>query len=75
VPTTPVTRASRFEDLPELLNAREAATLLGCSPWTIYQYVNRKEIPYRRIGKLIYVPRSFFDPKNVEQPDLAGAGR
>jgi excisionase family DNA binding protein len=63
-----VSRESRFEDLPELLTAREAAALLGCSPWTIYQHVQRKTIPHRKIGKLIYVPRSFFDPAKVVEP-------
>ena len=66
--TAGVTRESRFEDLPELLTAREAAALLGCSPWTIYQHVQRKTIPHRKIGKLIYVPRSFFDPARIVEP-------
>ena len=67
-----ITRDTRFEELPELLTAREAAVWLKCSSQHIYNLVSAKQIPFRRIGTLIYVPKSFLNPQNVDQP-MAGA--
>lgn len=56
-----ITRSTRFEDLPELLTAREAAVLLKVSPWTVYQSIERNQIPCVKVGrKKLYVPRSYF---------------
>lgn len=39
----------------------EAAALLGISPWSYYERVKRGELPARRIGRRIVVPKVQLD--------------
>jgi excisionase family DNA binding protein len=40
-----------------LLNAEEAAALLGVSRGLIYQMITRRELPHVRLGQRVVVPR------------------
>jgi hypothetical protein len=63
-----VTRSTPYDDLPQWLNVHEVATILGWTPWAVYQNIHRGEIPYRRVGKkAIQVPREFFHPNTATQ--------
>ena len=53
-----VNRNTSFEDLPELLRPREVRAFLGVSPDTIYRAIQNGELPHRRIGNNIFVPKS-----------------
>jgi excisionase family DNA binding protein len=48
--------------MDKLLNNKEAATLLGISPYTLRGIVGRREISFIRIGR-----RILFDPKDLEK--------
>jgi excisionase family DNA binding protein len=43
----------QHDPVNELVCAKTAAALLGCSTWTLYQYCKRGEIPHVRIGRMI----------------------
>ena len=42
----------------EVLQADEAAQLLGIDRKTVYEYANRGEIPHRRLGRRLLFSRS-----------------
>ena len=45
--------------MPEPLTytVAEAAELIGISPWAYYEAIKRDELPYRRVGRRVVVPR------------------
>lgn len=43
------------------MTVAETATLLGKSPWRVYQLARTGEIPSTRVGGRIVVPRAAFD--------------
>ena len=47
-----------FDELPLLLNVKEAAGLLGVSDTSIYDQIREKKFPHLRIGKRIMVPKT-----------------
>lgn len=56
-----VTRTTPYDELPELMTAPQVAAYTGLAKWTVYQLINRGEIPHHRIGgKLKLVPKSHF---------------
>lgn len=44
-------------DGPLTYTVPQAAALLGISPWTYYEAIKKNELPYRKIGRRIVVPR------------------
>lgn len=42
---------------PLTYTVEEAAALLGISSWAYYEAVKKNELPYRRIGRRIVIPR------------------
>ena len=46
---------------PEFIRINEAAEMLGLSRMAIYGLVNRKRIPYCKIGKYLYFSRYDLD--------------
>jgi excisionase family DNA binding protein len=48
------------QDLPEtrpVLCAKEAAQLLGISPWLLFQEIKRNRIPHKRVGRRLVFSR------------------
>ncbi len=41
----------------DVLNAHDAAKLLGVSVWSVYAAVNRQELPHRRLGRRLLFSR------------------
>lgn len=35
----------------------QAAELLGISPWAYYEAIKKNELPYRKVGRRIVVPK------------------
>ncbi len=60
---------------PLLVSKREAATLLGVCPRTIDNFIGRKELPCRRIGRRTLIPYSSLvafarrDHQSAPQPE------
>jgi excisionase family DNA binding protein len=48
----------------------EVAAMLRCQPSTIYQYVHKKQIPYRKRGRTV-----IFEVGEIDQWTKDGAGR
>lgn len=57
---TEITRQTPYDHLPQFLTVREAAARLGTSTWFIREATRRGEMPSKRLGKFILVPRAFF---------------
>ena len=53
-----INRQTPFADLPELLRPKEARAFLGVGPDTIYRAIQSGELPCRRIGRVIFIPKS-----------------
>ena len=53
-----ISRETRFEDLPELLRAQEVTAYLGLGPDTIYRALKRGDLPSRKIGGVIFIPKA-----------------
>jgi hypothetical protein len=61
-----------FDDLPEWVSVQAGAEFLGVSRWFLYTAAKRGEIPSRRFGKkLIFIPKSFFDPNKQDDHSSA----
>lgn len=43
---------------PLTYTVTQAAELLGISAWAYYEAIKKNELPYRRIGRRIVVPRA-----------------
>jgi excisionase family DNA binding protein len=54
---TQVTRSSTRDSLPEWLSPTEAMVWLGISRTSIYERLRRRDIPYKRFGRLIRISR------------------
>ena len=52
-----VNRKTSFEDLPELLRTKEVQAFLGVAPDTLYRAIQNGEIPHRKIGHIIFIPK------------------
>ena len=42
----------------DILCAKKAAALIGCSTWTLYEYCKAGRIPHIRIGRMLRLRRS-----------------
>jgi excisionase family DNA binding protein len=57
----PITRQTRFEDLPDFLSVEETRTYLGLGRSTIYELLRRKELSAVRFGRVIRVPKAALE--------------
>lgn len=46
---------------PLTYTVRQAAELLGISPWAYYEAIKRGEVPALKIGRRIVVPKNQLD--------------
>jgi excisionase family DNA binding protein len=53
-----LTRSTPYEDLPEYLTPEECRTYLALSRNGIYDLLRRGEIPHRRFGRIIRIPKT-----------------
>ncbi len=53
-----IDRQTPFSDLPELLRPKEATEWLNLGRNAIYEAVKSGELPHRRIGGCIFIPKS-----------------
>lgn len=56
--------------VPQYLTVDEVAALLRCQPSTIYQYVHKKKIPFRKRGSQL-----LFEAREIDQWTKDCAGR
>jgi excisionase family DNA binding protein len=54
----PITRKTRFEDLPDFLSVEETRTYLGLGRSAIYELLRRKDLFSVRFGRVIRIPRA-----------------
>ena len=54
----PVTRHTRFNELPDLMTVVETCAYLGLGRSTVYDLLRRKELAHLRVGRRILIPRS-----------------
>lgn len=49
--------------MPEPLTytVAEAAELIGVSPWTYYEAIKKNELPYRKVGRRVVVPKVLLE--------------
>ncbi len=53
-----ITRHTPFEELPELLRAQEVRAYLGLGANAVYKALERGELPHRKIGGVIFIPKA-----------------
>ncbi len=53
----PVTRYTKFDDLPELVRPDEAAAWLDLGRTAIYELIRRGELEHLRFGRLVRIPK------------------
>lgn len=46
---------------PLTYTVREAAALLGISAWAYYEAIKKNELPYRKVGRRVVVPKVQLD--------------
>ncbi len=51
-------RTIPFDDLPEYLTPDEFREYLSLSRNTVYELLRRQEVPHKRFGRLIRIPKS-----------------
>ncbi len=56
--TGTITRRTSFEDLPELLRPMEVRAYLGLGYNAVYKALERGELPHRKIGGVIFIPKT-----------------
>jgi excisionase family DNA binding protein len=53
-----VDKRTSVEDLPEFMSPEEFRAYVGISRSTIYDLLRRNEIPHRKFGKRIRIPKT-----------------
>ena len=53
-----ITRQTPFDELPELLRAQEVRAYLGLGYNAVYKALERGELPHRKIGGVIFIPKT-----------------
>ncbi len=53
-----ITRYTSFEELPELLRPNEVRSYLGLGANAVYKALERGELPHRKIGGVIFIPKA-----------------
>ncbi len=65
--------ARRAQHDPDLLNADEAAAMLGVGRGSIYSAVRRGEVPHRRIGRKVLFSRRALQRWLAHAEDAGGS--
>jgi len=52
-----ITRQTPFEELPQFLTPEELRRYLGLGRSTIYQLIESGEVPCRKFGRRIFIPK------------------
>jgi excisionase family DNA binding protein len=72
-------RRDQAQDEPIAYTVAKVARLLGKHPNTIYGWVEKGELPHRRIGGTIYIPKyalaGLIAPAEAPKPSESKAGR
>jgi excisionase family DNA binding protein len=58
-----INRQTQFAELPEYLSVEEFRCFVGLGKSTIYDLIQRNEIPFIRIGRRILIPKKFLQEK------------
>jgi excisionase family DNA binding protein len=53
-----ITRATRYEDLPDMVTPDEAGRFLGLSRNSAYAWLHGDDVPKVRFGRLIRIPKT-----------------
>jgi len=53
-----INRQTNLEDLPQMLTPSEVQAFLGIGRATVYSLIKEGEIPVRRIGRRLFVPKA-----------------
>lgn len=59
-----ITRWTQFEDLPEYLTIDELRAFLDLGKTTAYELIRTGEIPHRRFGRRIFIPKDVLSPSH-----------
>ena len=57
----PITRMTRFEDLPDFLSVAELCVYLQIGRSTAYEILRRKELSSVRFGRVVRIPRTSLE--------------
>ena len=52
-----IERTTKFQDLPELLTPAEVRRYLGVGRTTVYDLIQKGELPSKRFGRLLFIPK------------------
>jgi len=52
-----INRQTDFEDLPQMMTPQEVQAFFGLGRATVYSLIKEGEIPVRRIGRRLFVPK------------------
>ena len=63
-----ITRNTSIEDLPSLLTPDEFRAAVGLSKNFVYDLVRKGEIPVKRFGRQIRIPRSVLEEGDSNEP-------
>ena len=55
-----INRTTKMEDLPEFLTPHEVRDFLGLGRDSVYKLIESGEIPARRFGQRLFVPKKAF---------------
>jgi excisionase family DNA binding protein len=58
-----ITRNTPYDDLPELMRPYEVQVWLGISRTAIYDLLRRDELPSRRFGRQLFIPKTALRPE------------
>jgi len=53
-----ITRRTPFGELPELLRPKEVRSFTGVGRNAVYAAIKSGELPYRKIGGVIFIPKA-----------------
>jgi excisionase family DNA binding protein len=59
-------RRTPVEDLPEFLSPEEFRRYLGLGRSTVYDLLRRNELPHKRFGRVIKIPKSALQMGGVK---------
>lgn len=59
-------RKPSFDSLPDWLSPKEARIFLGIGRATVYELIRSRQLPSRKFGRLIRVPKNALAPRVEE---------
>ena len=61
----PINRKTKLEDLPEFMTPYEVRDFLGLGSDSVYKLIEAGDLPARRIGRRLFVPKRALMEVNV----------